>query len=361
MSSTNSGLPPRGQNNQSANKRRASKKKKSGFRTFLKTILTIIIIAALLFLGYFGYVYFKVNNMLGTGNNADVPADHSAETKPLTMLLLGTDYRPETKTYLSDVVMVIAMNPKTPSATIVSLPRDTYVDLEGYRHNKLNAYYPIFKAEEDKTGISAEDEMKKMISKYMNVNIDYVTVLNFQAFRDIVDAVGGVTVNVDKDMCYRDRADGTNINLKKGVQTLNGDDALGFVRYRKSNCHPKTDASNDFDRNRRQNEVLHAILDQMKSINGITGIGKVIDAVDQNMKTDIEKKQMTNILKAYWKISKQNVNYVPVTGTWRSPYVYINEDELNKAKQALQLELTKGSSSTDSSSDDSGTGVSETK
>lgn len=58
-----------------------------------------------------------------------------------------------------------------------------------------------------------------MMSKFFDTSIDYVTVINFQGFRDIVDALGGVDVNVDADMCYRDRADGTDINLKKGRST----------------------------------------------------------------------------------------------------------------------------------------------
>lgn len=341
MSSNRSGLPPRGQNQRVTSKGKSPKKrKKSGGKTFLKVLLSIMILAVVGVGAYIGFLWLTVDKVIDdTGTSANVAPEKSAKVKPLTMLLLGTDYRPKTGTHLSDVMMVISMNPDTKSATVVSLPRDTRFEMDGYKTNKLNAFYPNFLATEKKSGISAEQEMKTMMGKYFGLTIDYVTVLNFQGFRDIVDSLGGVDVNVDANMCYKDSADGTDINLKAGPQHLNGEDALGFVRYRKSNCDPKTKASDDFDRNRRQNEVLHALIDQAKSLNGVLGAGKVIESVGKNMETDLESKQMKNMISTYWNISKENVDFVPVTGQWKSPYVYVNDDELEQAKQALKNEL----------------------
>ncbi|MDQ0168612.1 LCP family protein [Paenibacillus tundrae] len=337
------GLPPRRQaptkssTSGSKNSKGQPKKKKKGLRAFAKIVLSLFVIGILVGAGYIYWVY---NQVADTGIDKPVPAGMSAKTKPITMLLLGTDNRPETGTYLSDVVMVASMNPETKTATIVSLPRDTRIVLDGYKSNKLNSYYPRFKAQEKTSGKKAEDQMKEMMGKYLGVDINYTTVLNFQAFRDAVNAVGGVDVTVDKNMCYRDTADGTDINLKAGPQHLDGKEALDFVRYRKSNCDPKTQESNDFDRNKRQNQVLNSMLDQMKSLGGVTKIGKVIGAVDDNMTTDVESEQMKNFISTYWDISKSDVHYTPVTGEWRSPYVYINETELANAKQALQDTLS---------------------
>lgn len=111
------------------------------------------------------------------------------------------------------------------------------------------------------------------------------------------------------------------------------------MRYRKSNCKPKTKGSDDFDRNKRQNEVLHSLVDQMQSLGGVLKIGKVLDAVDSNMKTDIENSQIKDMIATYWKISKDDIEFKPVTGTWRSPYVYINDEELEAAKKSLQDRL----------------------
>ncbi|GIO55594.1 MULTISPECIES: LCP family protein [Paenibacillus] len=341
MSPSNTSLPPRSHGGTPKGKvPPKKKKKKSGFKTFLKFVLILIILAVLAVAGYAGYLYYKADHgVLDTGVDAPVAPSQSAKVKPITMLLLGTDYRPETKTHLSDVIMIAAFNPDTKSATLVSVPRDTKIELKGYRENKANAYYPNFLADEKQSGIKATDEMKTMFSKYLDIDIDYVTVLNFQAFRDAVDALGGVDVTVDKNMCYRDKADGTDINLKKGEQELNGKQALDFVRYRKSNCRPRTDASDDFDRNRRQNEVLHSLIDKMQTFKGVTSLGGVLDAMNNNMETDIEKDQLKNIIATYWKIKKEDVKFMPITGNWKSPYVYVDDDELDKAKQALKDEL----------------------
>lgn len=360
MSSNHSGLPPRGQgqrgSTKGSKKGSAPKKKSSGIKKFFKFVLTLMIIGVIGIGLYAGYLFYTADQVIdATGTQDEVAPEKSAKVKPITMLLLGTDYRPQTGTHLSDVMMVIAMNPETKSATVVSLPRDTKLEMNGYKTNKINAFYPNFLAAEKKTGNSAKQEMKTMMSKFFDIDIDYVTVLNFQGFRDVVDALGGVDVNVDANMCYRDTADGTNINLKKGAQHLNGEDALGFVRYRKSNCKPQTKGSDDFDRNRRQNEVLHALIDQAKSLNGVMGAGKVIESVGKNMETDLESQQMKNMIQTYWSISKENVDFMPVTGDWKSPYVYLHKDELEAAKQALKNQIA-GIQTPDTQPESSGQG-----
>jgi len=353
MSTRNSSLPPRSsgqQRRQQPSKSTQKQKKKKGFFARLgKAILILIIIAVLVVVGYFTYLYLKLDRgVLDTGVDKPVAPEQSAKVKPLTMLLLGTDNRPKHPSSLTDVIMVVSLNPVTNSATVVSLPRDTYVELDGYKKDKINAYYSRFKKREKTSGIKAEDEMKTMMGKYLDVNVDYVTILDFQAFRDTVDALNGVNVNISDDMCYTDSVDGTDINLTKGPAKLNGDKALDYVRYRKSNCEPKTKGSDDFDRNKRQNEVLHSMIDKMHSLGGVIKIGGVLDAVDQNMKTDIERDQLKDMISTYYKISKDNVEFKPVTGTWRSPYVYINAEELDAAKQSLHDRLEDQPASTES-------------
>ncbi|WP_028530609.1 LCP family protein [Paenibacillus sp. HW567] len=346
MSISKGSLPPRSSGNPRNNRpqpsaasrpaqNKKSVKKRGAFARAGKTLLMILLIVILAVLGYAGYLYWKFDQG-SFGIDRAVPAGHSAAERPITMLLLGTDNRPKHPSNLTDVIMVAALNPHTQSATVVSIPRDTYVELSGYKKTKINEFYARFKGKEKKSGILAEDEMKTMMGKYLGVDIDYATVLDFQGFRDVVDELGGVDVNISENMCYTDSVDGTDINLKKGQAQLNGDDALDYVRYRKSNCSPKTKSSDDFDRNKRQNEVLNSLVGQMQSLGGVLKIGKVLDAVDDNMKTDIENEQIKSMISTYWKISKSNIEFKPVTGTWRSPYVYINGEELDAAKKSLQ-------------------------
>jgi anionic cell wall polymer biosynthesis LytR-Cps2A-Psr (LCP) family protein len=138
-------------------------------------------------------------------------------------------------------------------------------------------------------------------------------------------------------MRYVDHADGTNINLKKGEQTLTGQQALDFVRYRKSN--DGTRQSSDFERNDRQSRVLGAILDKLKSLDGVARLGNVIAAVGGNMRTDIPEAQIQNLMKTYFGLSRDHVRFIALEGTWRSPYVYLDDAKLEEAKLALKEEL----------------------
>ncbi|KOR88406.1 LCP family protein [Paenibacillus solani] len=348
MNPTHTNLPPRAKSG-GKGKKKPVPKKKSTWKSFFKFVLVVVLVAILAAAGVTGYLYLKGTEIIEkSGIDKPVAPGQSAKEKPITVLLLGTDHRPETGTYLTDVVMVATMHPDTNTSTLVSLPRDTLIELDGYKASKLNAYYPRFKAaytaaekKEPGSGIPAEEEMKVMMSKYLGVNIDYVTVIDFQGFRDVVDTFGGVDVNVQYNMCYRDTADGTDINLTAGPQKLDGKKALDYVRYRKTsdNCSPKTKGSSDFERNARQSEVLHSLLDKMKSLGGVAKVGSALDAVSDNMTTDFEQEQIRNLIATYYDMGKNDVNFMPVTGNWKSPYVYISSSELDAARQALQDEL----------------------
>lgn len=176
-----------------------------------------------------------------------------------------------------------------------------------------------------------------MLGKFFGVDLKYTAVVNFKGFEDVVDALGGIEVNVDMDMRYVDNYDGTNINLKKGFQKLDGDQALDFVRYRKSN--DGKNMSSDFDRNKRESEVVAKIVDKMKSLSGITKMGEVIDAVGDNMEIDMPPKEIQNLMKTYFGISSSDVQFIPLEGVWKSPYVYLDEAKLSEARAALQAKM----------------------
>lgn len=322
-------------------------KPKSAWRTFFKTLSIVVIAIIVLAGGAAAYLYNKADEKLAeistvAANETPTPPEESAKVKPISFLILGVDTRGEGGTLNTDVFMVATLNPVTKSATLVSIPRDTRVQIEGYKVRKVNQYYAAFYMDEKET---ADKEIKEMVSKYMDIPIDYVVRINFQGFVDVIDAIGGVDVNVDMDMRYQDLADKNNptrIDLKQGLQTLNGEDALGFVRYRKPTPGAKnpTKESNDFDRNRRQDEVLHEIVRKLQTFNGLTKIPDVIDAVGKNLKMDVPKDQIKDLITTYFTINKDKITLIPLEGTWKSPYVYLDEAKFEEAKQALKQELT---------------------
>ncbi|UVI32171.1 LCP family protein [Paenibacillus spongiae] len=340
-------LPSRSGSRGSGSPKKPKKQKKIRWmRRFMALLLVVLIVIA----GYLGYLYKQSKDaLLAATADAEpgmvVPADQSVSVKPVGILLLGVDSREETSTLNTDVMMVATLNPKTKKVTVVSIPRDTKIELDGYKSRKANSYYAKFRynaIHDEKMDVKAAEkqakqDLRKMMSKYFGIDISYTATINFNGFVDVVDALGGVEVDVDMDMRYVDKADGTDINLTKGRQKLDGDQALDFVRYRKSNDN--TNMSSDFDRNKRQHEVIGAITDKMKSFTGVTKLAGVIGAVGSNMRMDMPSSEVENLLKTYFKIDRSDIAFVPLEGTWRSPYVRVSDESLQAARAALQANL----------------------
>lgn len=349
-------LPPRSGSRKAERGKAPKPKKRKKFRWgmfFLSLFLLVLLAAA----SFIGYLIWETKDAIGDisidqididasgGQIKDVPPAQSVKEKPTAMLLFGVDSRPKLGSLNTDVLMVAAFNPNTKSAVVVSIPRDTRIDLDGYKVHKANAYYARFYQSARSEGLKgdaaeldARRELKQLFGLFFGIPIDYSAKVNFQGFSDVVDALGGIEVNVDQNMKYVDNADGTVIDLRAGLQTLNGDQALDFVRYRKSN-NGETRESSDFERNTRQTEVVGALIDKMKSLGGISKLGSVIDAVGNNLSMDMPSKEIERLMVTYFGISRSDIQFIPLEGTWRSPYVYLDEAKLAEAKAALQAKL----------------------
>jgi len=346
-------LPPRSSSKRSSGNvqpRKAvkppAKKKK---RVRWGRIFGLLLLAVVLLVGwYVADLYFKADKAIKhislPGVQTEVAPEDSVKVKPTALLLLGLDSREATGTMNTDVIMIMAMNPDKKKATAVTVPRDTKIELARYTPHKANSYYAIFykqalkeTSDKDKAKAAALDEMKTMFGRYFGIEISYATIVNFNGFSDVVDALGGVEVDVDMDMRYVDNADGTNIDLKKGRQKLDGDEALDFVRYRKSN--DGKNMSSDFDRNRRQGEVVGEIVDRLKSLGSVSKYGSVIEAVGNNMKTDIPQSELRQLMLTYFGIGRSDVEFKPLEGNWKSPYVYADEQSLADTRQVLRAQM----------------------
>ncbi|MEK3882531.1 LCP family protein [Paenibacillus sp. PL2-23] len=296
------------------------------------------------------YIGVKANDAIETigldkTEATEVPVEQSVKKKPVAFVLMGLDSRENGGTLNTDVMMVAAFNPTTKKATIVSIPRDTLIEVDGYRGRKANSFYADFFTvarrdngqDKEAADLAGKKAVKDVMGELFGIDIQYAGIINFRGFSAVVDALGGVKVNVDIRMKYRDTADGTNIDLQPGQQTLDGKNALDFVRYRKSN--DGTNMSSDFDRNRRQSEVIGAILDKMVSIGGLTKIGSVIESVGNNMTMDMPSSEMRRMLAEYSSLRSSDIEFLSLEGVWRSPHVYVNEDSLAQAQTALQAKM----------------------
>jgi len=300
-----------------------------------------LIAAAVLFVilavigGYVYSVYSKANEVIEQiGTPEVVPEASMARTKPLSFLLLGVDFRKETASMNSDVIMAVTVNPERKSATIVSLPRDLHMDPKGLPERKANYYYPYFYNQDKNTAFT---ETKKTFGDFFGFNFDYMATIDFHAFEQTVDALGGLTIDVDMDMRYVDNEDGTDINLKKGTQLLNGKQALDFVRYRKSNRN--TEESSDTERNMRQQQVIDKTLEKLKSFGGVLKMTEIMQKVGDGIKTDIPSVQIRDLLSTYFNINRENIQFVHLEGDWVSPYIEVSDEDLDNARSALRQQL----------------------
>jgi LCP family protein required for cell wall assembly len=328
-------LPPRGYRRIEP----SGEPKKTQVKAVLKYVLILAIIIGLAGSIFLVYTYMNVEDTLDqidSGTDIEVADKDLAKEKPLTILLLGLDSRPETGTLNTDVIMIASFNPENKSVTLVSLPRDTYVKVEDWKARKANAFYSILYNDNKETLYS---EIKPIYSEFMGIPIDYVTVIDFKTFEGIVNELGGVTIDVDQDMHYEDPTDGTHIDLKQGVQELDGDQALDFVRYRHSN-HGETPESSDVDRNRRQQAVIAAMVGKLKSFNALLKVNGILNVMGKNIRTDIPNQQLKSLIKTYATVSNDKIEYVPIEGVWKSPYIYLDEAQFEAAKAALQKQLS---------------------
>ncbi|WP_258199409.1 LCP family protein [Paenibacillus endoradicis] len=333
------------------------KQKKSKKKIIITTILSIIIIIVAVVVLFGTYIVNKVNSKFpemsivteqeGEPNSiAPIAKGESVKDKPVTLVLLGIDQRKGGGGLNTDVMLVAALNPITKKGAVIAMPRDTRIsyyskEKDAVEVRKANAFYANYyvkaqKDGEDKNGamLKGKAAVRDVLGQFYDIPIQYAVSVNFQGFRDVVDVLGGIHVDVDMRMKWTDSHDDTDIDLQPGPQTLNGKQTLDFVRFRQSKANPN--ASSDFERNNRQSIVLSAIMKKMISLGGITKIGDVIDEVSDDVYTDMPTSELTRMLSTYYNINMDNITFMSLQGKWDNPYVIASEESLAEAKQLLQ-------------------------
>ncbi|TRY24263.1 LytR family transcriptional regulator [Brevibacillus sp. LEMMJ03] len=333
----------------SAQKKKPARRRRLRRRLFLFSLFMLLMIG-----GAAGAVYWKIDQTLDTvtqpqddfaplASNTD-PTYHS--DKPLSFIILGRDTRPETGTMNTDVMIVAVANPETKKVTMVSLPRDTRVKIPGYRdYHKINAVYANGEAErrqaERNNQTPTEDGIsltKKTLTELLGIPIQHYVAVDFEGFKAVIDELGGIEVNVDRKLVYDDPTDGTHINLEPGLQLLNGEQALGYVRHRHDNRGTKY-FSTDFDRNRRQQEVIRAVVDKTTSLDGLTKIFKIMDVGAKHIHTDLSKEQIKGLAYDFKGFNSSSLVTLDNGAYWKGGYTYLPRENLNAIRTALQTEM----------------------
>ena len=226
----------------------------------------------------------KDAELLGTGKDI---------TKPFTVLLMGIDSTKNglehSDSFNGDTLILVTFNPKSLTATILSIHRDTYVPIACYsdkHETKINASA----AKGTKCAIAT-------IEDYLDTTIDYYVKINFTGLVDLVDTLGGIEVDVPYALCEQDskrRFKGHMVYIEQGHQTLNGEQALAFARNRKANekyCEAKyTKVYRSVElRGENQQKIIFAVLEKLKTFKDITKVYDILDVISNNVDTNMDK------------------------------------------------------------------------
>lgn len=331
----------RGSRQRSRNNALASNNSGKIKRPFLK-ILGLVFLVMIFVTGAYGFrLYAQAQNSLGKTYKALDGKKVSAKItnkKPVSILLLGVDttdngVRDTESDYRgnSDTMIVVTVNPKTNKTTMMSVPRDTMAQIwKGVGNNtkkiqKINSAYNI--GNEESAVVTTE--------KLLNIPIDYYVKVDFNSLKQIVNAVGGVDVDVPFSFSYGDTGEKES-HFKKGKMHLNGKQALDYSRMRYE------DPKGDYGRQTRQRQIITAIIKSAASANTFTHYQKVLDSISSSMTTNLSFGDMQSMFLNYRGAAKDiGSDHVQGYGSMidGSSYEIASTKELQRASNKLRKQL----------------------
>ncbi|GLY09074.1 LCP family protein [Pseudobacillus badius] len=291
---------------------RSRTRQKRKKRKFLSIILLIILVIGAIFAFR---LYSSFNNALDNIVNKSAleksdkrEKEVSLENKEaFTVLLLGVDEREGDKGR-SDTMLLMSVNGKENSVEMLSIPRDTRVNIAGKnKKDKINHAYAF----------GGVDMSAKTVEEFLDIPVDYYVEMNMDGFKDLVDAVGGVTVDNPFAFSYGGES------FKQGTIHLNGEEALQYTRMRKE------DPKGDFGRQARQRQVIEGILDKGASMQSLWKYNDILGALKSNMQTNVSVDEMMDIQKHYAG-ARNNMKQEQIEGTGQKidgVYYYLVPDE----------------------------------
>ena len=246
--------------------------------TFLKN-KKVIFLSLVIFLIYFSYGAVSKLTFLFSQMTVIEALIHLTPKTPLqgvNILAFGVD---ETKTSKrADTIIVLHLDNESKHIGVLSIPRDTYVKVEGYGSTKINHAYAY-------GGVKL---LQDTVSAFLSVPINHYIKVDLKSVSNLIDNIGGIKLNVEKDLHYIDYAGDLHIDVKKGKQTLGGDQVVQYLRFRQDN-------EGDIGRIRRQQTFLKAFANKLSQSGKFIELPKIMKEVSKTIKTDLSKKQMIGL------------------------------------------------------------------
>lgn len=239
-------------------------KKKSGLGKYIAVLIVVFILA-----GFAGAFVAKMLN--DTPEVATNSEGLMTSKDKVTVMIMGVDRRQD-DVGRSDTLMVATLDPNKKQAALLSIPRDTRVKIKGHGFDKINAAYAY----------GGEKLTQQTVENLLNTNMDHYMLIDINGFVKIIDALGGIDIDVEKRMVYDDPWDdngGLHIDLQPGMQHMDGKTAVTYVRYR--------DEEGDIGRIKRQQTFMKAIMDKIVSPTVIPKLPSIVAAVYDTVETDM--------------------------------------------------------------------------
>lgn len=240
-------------------------------------------------------IYTKEKKLLKSSTSKrETASTGKSISDPFTILLMGVDSTDEglSKNTVAngDSLILITFNPKTLNATMLSIPRDSYVPIScwsGTPENKITH-----------AAAYGTDCMMSTIENYFDVKIDYYAKINFRGLVSLVNTLGGIDVEVPQDLCTDDSNREGYVCIKKGLQHLNGEQALVLARNRKQLVN------GDLDRGLNQQIVIQGLINKVKDMSSVSQVMGVLDTISNNLDTNFTTKQILS----FYDIAKDITN-----------------------------------------------------
>ncbi|WP_078378864.1 polyisoprenyl-teichoic acid--peptidoglycan teichoic acid transferase TagU [Sutcliffiella halmapala] len=296
-------------------------------------ILVSILSVSVIGVGIFAFSVYKslentaasMHTPLNRTSSEKRPTDIDFKKKdPLSFLILGVDERPGDRGR-SDSMIVLTVNPNNKSMQMVSIPRDTRTEIIGKGfEDKINHAYAF----------GGPEMSIATVENFLDIPIDYFLQVNMESFKDIVDAVGGVTVDNDLDFSSG------GYNFTKGMIDLNGKKALAYSRMRYE------DPRGDFGRQKRQRDIIQGVITKGASFSSITKFDDILQILGNNVRTNLSFDDMVDIQSNY-KEARHKLDQHQITGsgqmisngTQNIYYYIVPEEERLKLSNQLKEHL----------------------
>ena len=278
----------------------------------IEKIALIVALAVIVCIGVgltsFAVFYLSSNN--SKSNSINVSALVPAKDEPVNILLAGVDTGSNESgdsekidtTKKANSIVLLHYEPKNENLKIISIPRDTMIKLNSKRQ-KINI----------SNSVDGPKYLVNNVQELMNTKINYYVQLDYSTFRNVIDSLGGIDININNKMNYDDNVQNLHINFEKGLTHLNGQKAEEYFRWVKNN-DGKSIEGGDLGRIGNQHILMDAVIKKFSRVSTIFRYPSIISSVSKNVETNMSTNQIMKYARTFSHLKSQNISISTAKG-----------------------------------------------